>query len=156
MAERDTFVDVDDGDQLNSGFFNGIGDRVTKTVIQDQTGGSHTGDTNETELIADVSIPANTADTGILVMVVGNSAPSADGQTNNFKLYAGTSTTATSNTLYRTVGVAHADAGNFAQWTMIYFITNLTFSSQNYVNVTVTLENGGGSGVLESITIIPI
>jgi hypothetical protein len=77
MAERDTFVTVADGDQLNEGYYNGIRTEVTSldteraaVVAIDQTEASIDNNTSET-LIGGVTISANTVKTGVLVIANG-------------------------------------------------------------------------------------
>ena len=139
MAERNTFVDVVDGDQLNQGYFNGILTASIKSILQDQTGGSIASSTTPTEL-GEVEIPANIVDSGVLVIATGKVQSTAAAGNNGvtFKLYGGTSATATSNTLFKTVSRTVDDGSNSI--IIVYWVTGLTWSSLNYINI--VGENG--------------
>ena len=92
MAERDTFVDVSDGDQLNEGYFNGIKRALLAFKASNLTPNSHTGDTNETEL-GSATVSANTINTGIIVMAAvrqtGFDGGPGSGVTGTFRLKIG-------------------------------------------------------------------
>ncbi len=140
MAERDTFVDVNDGDQLNQGYFNGIFDVTIKSVLQDQTGGTIDNSTTETE-IGEVSIPANEVDSGVFVIATGTTAGNSD--THTVRLYGGTSATGTTNTKFKEIVVTNI-GNEQSRWTIVYWITGLTWSSINLINI--TGENGAAVG----------
>jgi len=161
MVERDTFVTVADGDQLNENYFNGIEPAMFKHAGSDQTAATVTGTTAETE-IGEVSIAANLVTTGILVIATGTSnliASASDG-TATIKLYGGTSATATSNTEFkstvRTNATTAAGSANTIDldWTMVFYISTLTWTSTNYINITATLSSVSQSSTCESIEII--
>lgn len=101
MAILDSFVEnPQDGDQVNDGFMTGIIQNTFKHAGSDQTGGTAN---NEAEKeVGEVTITANTVTNGILVLACGTFSTSGTSQA-IIKLRAGTSTTGTSNTTYKTI-----------------------------------------------------
>lgn len=138
MAERDTFVEtISDGDQLNQGYFNGIFDKIVKSLIQDQTAATIASSTSETE-IGEVEIPADEVDSGVLVIATG-SFDGNQGATSTIKLYGGTNATATNNTLFKTITrktPTPSSSDTKVGWTIVYWVTGLTWASLNYINIT--------------------
>ena len=109
---------------------------VFKHLDSDQTGGSITGATNETE-IGEVTIPANKVTNGVLVTATGSCAGGGSGGGNVLaKLRAGTSTTGSGNALYKTATrIFLTDINTTQGWAIVYYIDDLTWSSTNYVNI---------------------
>ena len=138
MANRTTFVDVSDGDQLSEGYFNTLRDFVVKVVDQDQTAAEINNSATETE-IAEVEVAANEVESGVLVIATGFFINV--GITNRIgtvRLYGGTSATATNNTLFKTltINIGSAAGNTKSGWTIVYWIDSLTFSSLNFINIT--------------------
>ena len=124
----------------------------------DQTEGSIASSTTETE-IGEVQVAANSVNTGILVIATGKVTGLAG--TGTIKLYGGTSTTGTSNTLFKTVtrlcgivAVAPTESG----WTIVFYIDSLTWTNLNYINITGenSLNGGNDKCTCESIEILRI
>ena len=111
-VQRDTFVDVNDGDQINEGYFNGIGLVSIKSVLEDQTGGTVTASTTETE-IGEVQVPANIVDSEVLVVATGKfeDTTAVTQYSITLRLYGGTDTTGTNNTLFKTITRVYRTGG---------------------------------------------
>ncbi len=158
MVERNTFVEtVNDGDQINEGYFNGIFDVTIKSILQDQTAGTVSGTTNETE-IGEVQIPANEVDSGVLVFATGT-GKEFNNNNSTIKLYGGTSATATNNTLFKTITRNFPNIGNkVGAWAIVYWVTGLTWSSVNFINITGTnsQNNANAQTTCESIVCVTI
>lgn len=139
-------VDTSLSTKLNKNF-----EECFKYLGSDQTAANSTS-TSETEL-GEVTIPANTVTSGVLVIATG----SATAAPFTFKLRAGTSATATSNTQYKSI-TRTAQAGSpdsQTGWTIVYYINDLTWSSTNYVHITGTRTGGSATnGTCESIEVL--
>lgn len=118
-----------------------LNDTIEALPVYESSDTAKTSMTGVTETkIAQCTIAANKVTTGVLVIASGKAAMSGSGgsQTNTIKLYAGTSTTATSNTLQHTIIRTSANGADDFQtgWTIAFFVTGLTWSSTNYVQIT--------------------
>lgn len=158
MAIRDSFVHpISDGDQLNDGYFNGVVENTFKHVGSDQTAGS-TASSSETK-IGEVTVPADTVTNGILVIATGYGTQETS-QSMTVKLRAGSSTTATSNSEYKSYSASFPDYTSTNRveksWTFVYFIDDLTWSNTNYVHITGSVDGAYVSKtvVCESIEVL--
>lgn len=105
-------------------------------IGSDQTGGSIANSTTETE-IGEVQVPANKIGSGVLVIATGKFIANQDDST-TITLYGGTSTTGTSNTEFKAItrNVNGAGGEDTMSWTVVFWVTGLTWSSLNYINIT--------------------
>lgn len=143
------------GDVLSAADLN---DSLFGFAGQDTTGGSSTSNT-ETR-VSQTTITANTVTHGIIVLV-DLRMHSGSGTASNctFNLRVGTDATTTTNN-----ALVHSIVGNFAGGTgdvrnaisgLSAYYTGATWSSTNYVDVTVTLAtNAAGTGEVERVTVL--
>lgn len=137
-------TDFTDGEVLYSADLNNTLEALPVFASQDQTGGSTVANA-DTE-IAECQVAANTVSSGVLVMASGFFEYAEGGSDSVIKLWAGTSATATSNTLEKTITVtppAGTDSISKIGWSLEMYVTGLTWSSLNYINIT---GNGGAGG----------
>lgn len=123
---------------------------------QDQAGGGN-GTTSETKM-AEVTIAANSVNTGVLVIATGNSINSSAAPTSTIRLRAGTDqATPTNNTQYKSITRSNSDTNQGKTgWTIVYFINDLTFTSTNYVQITGFMSLNNLSVNCESLVVLAI
>ena len=161
MAVKNTILggtDFVDGNVLSAVNQNDTFDAaLLQHIVSDQTGGNITNSTTETE-IGEAEVPANKISTGVLVIATGTcGADNATAFTSTIKLYGGTNATATSNTLFKTITrYVIANVVNSVHWTIVYWVTGLTWSSLNYINITGKNSNAeaGDTTFCESIVVL--
>ena len=129
---------------------------VENRTKSDQTDGSATNTTTETE-IGEVLVSANEVATGVVVIATGNFFASFDAPHTEVRLRTGTSNTATSNTVRKTIEreVRNQKTG----WTLVYVLTSEeNWTTDTYIHI--TAENSYASATCsctcESVVVMNI
>lgn len=127
--------------ELNDNF-----EEVFKYSTGNQTANS-VSSTSESEAL-EVTITAGSVANGILVFA-GGTANVNTSISGTIRLRAGTDTTATNNTQYKSITRSSSDTSLAKHgWSMVYYINDLTWASTNYV--TITGFTTGGSQPVEA------
>lgn len=159
MVERTEFESVNNGDELKEGYYNGILTDVNVGYTDSDTSSASSSNMLETE-IGEVTIPANTIETGVFVIaqIRWDQAGIVGHDIGTFRLRIGSSGTATSNTLVNTCILRGHNATNvLIGGVLIGYYTGATWSSTNYAHVTVATSGGSGeTGYCDYITVLKI
>lgn len=136
--------------ELNENF-----NEVENIAKQDQTGGSVSNTTTETE-VGEVLIPANTVKGGVMIVATGKGKSNFSSATFTIRLRTGTSATGTSNTVRKTI--TRDDIDNTSQgWTITYILSSEeTWTTDTYVHITsqCSTSSSTSTGTCESITVL--
>ena len=137
--------------------FDEVADRldISDTKVKsDQTGGSYDG-TAETK-IGEVLVSANDVSNGVLIIATGLFDPSISTPNVDVRLRTGTSATATSNTLRKTINrvAGHPDQ---TAWTIVFALTTEEdWTTDTYIHITSQSSNITSNNICESIVVTSI
>lgn len=134
MVNRTSFEDINDGDQLSEGYFNGISDALLQYVGDDQTGATADNTTTETE-IGEVYIPANTVSTRVIIFA-SIRLDGATGENTTIRIRTGTNSSGPSNTTRKSQTISYTDNGDYYMSMYITLTTEENWTTDTYVHVT--------------------